>query len=156
MALGLFLILIVVIPFCIYLYIVNNKLKQEIIRLEKENINILERKILTNKEEDIHSIETLSTNQQIKSKKDIPSKEKQNTIKEGKDEYLNEISNHITNHIKSNPIQLTDYEQEQENKAIISYQELTKSIKENSLKEKSETEQFLESLKEFRNKLKPK
>lgn len=60
MILGLFLILIVLIPFCIYLYLTNKKLQERINFLESEKKNILERKILKNNEEDIISIGNIS------------------------------------------------------------------------------------------------
>lgn len=169
MALGLFLILIVVLPFCIYLYITNKKLKQTIEQLEIEKQKILERKILNSKEIDTKSIEVLSTSQSdnqkniqktndaipsinnIKCRSGIPLNHKNTDTQEKKEIFDNK---------ESEIIKLTDYEQEQENKAIISYQELIKTIEENKPKEskaeeKSETEQFLESLRSFRNKLKP-
>ncbi len=60
MILGLFLILIVLIPFCIYLYLTNKKLQERINFLESEKKSILERKILKNNEEDIISIGNIS------------------------------------------------------------------------------------------------
>ena len=60
MILGFVLILIVLIPFCIYLYLTNKELKIKVEKLEQERKEILERKIKINKEQDTLSIENVS------------------------------------------------------------------------------------------------
>lgn len=62
--------------------------------------------------------------------------------------YLNEISKQLDNALTSQTINLTDYEKEQEEHAIISYQELL-SLKEKNNNEKKDDEYFVEDLKEF-------
>ena len=61
MVIGLTLILIVVIPLCIYLYLENKFLKLELEKTKLDNKDILERKIITNKNNDIESLQELST-----------------------------------------------------------------------------------------------
>ena len=68
--------------------------------------------------------------------------------------YLNEISKKIAKEIKPHTIELTDYEKEQEDNAIISYQELLNAKdKINSQDDEVETIDFIEELKNFRNSL---
>ena len=62
MIVGFILILIVLIPFCIYLYITNKILAKKVEILEKEKKEILERKIMTTYEKDIRPIKNISTN----------------------------------------------------------------------------------------------
>lgn len=69
-------------------------------------------------------------------------------------DYLKEISKQIETSLEPEPIELTDYEKEQEEHAIISYQELL-SLKDNiKIKDdEEETIDFIEELKHFRNNL---
>ena len=146
MIIGFILILIVIIPLCIYLYITNKKLQIKVDKLELERREILERKIINNKE-DIIPIESIS--------KDIISNPTNNTKKQDKNiskEYFKELTNKIAT-AKQQPIKLTSYEQEQENNAIISYQELKKKENTNTI-DKIETKEFIEILKNLRNSLK--
>ena len=62
--------------------------------------------------------------------------------------YLNEISKQLDSIASPQTINLTDYEKEQEEHAIISYQELL-SLKEKSNNDKKEDEYFVEDLKKF-------
>ena len=196
MILGFVLILIVLIPFCIYLYITNKELKIKVEKLEQERKEILERKIRINKEQDTLSIENVSkeikpiASNQIKYKNIdicfqnkpiqnlncrsgipiIPTKkqEKDNTknidnnpieipinhfIKN--ENYLKDISDNLNKIVNQQPIQLTEYEQEQENNAIISYDELKSKDKEKLIRidENDEPSTFIENLKDFRNNL---
>lgn len=130
---GFILILIVLIPFTIYLYLSNKRLLEKINKLEKEKKEILTRKIKTNKDIDIYPINNISDNN-IKTNLEI-------------------ISNKIENKIKQEPIKLTDYEQQQEDNAIISYQELKQRNKLYRIDENDTPEIFIENLKEFRNNL---
>ena len=69
-------------------------------------------------------------------------------------DYLDEISKKIESEIKPQTVELTDYEKEQEENAIISYKELknvNNSSNENVVSD--DTEVFLNSLKNFRNSL---
>ena len=146
MIIGFVLILIVIIPLCIYLYITNKKLQIKVDKLELERREILERKIINNKE-DIIPIESIS--------KDIISNPTNNIKKQDKNiskEYFKELTNKIAT-AKQQPIKLTSYEQEQENNAIISYQELKKKENTNTI-DKIETKEFIEILKNLRNSLK--
>ena len=176
MILGLFLILIVIVPYCIYLYIVNNQLKLKIENLKKENKEIRERKILKVKDVDMVPLTYISNASQpkkkIESNKKEQPKEKIETkeqqieemeipifkIKEPKQEFNNQ-ENYLKNIIQNNnnikPIELTEYEQEQENNAIISYQELKQEQNKKTfiINEKDEPEDFISNLKEFRNNL---
>ena len=65
MTLGLFLILIVTLPFTIYLYIVNKKLKIQIEDLEKKQKTLLERKIYASLEKDVLPLKNLIKNCRI-------------------------------------------------------------------------------------------
>lgn len=69
-------------------------------------------------------------------------------------DYLKEISSQLENALEPDPIELTEYEKEQEEHAIISYQELL-SLKDNiEIKDdEEETIDFIEELKNFRNTL---
>ena len=140
MALGLFLILIVVLPTCIYLYIDNKKLKEEIISLKEEKKTILERKISLVNEQIIEK-NTLNTTPIDLSKE----KNEFHVIKD-----INCRSG-VPIIKRNNPI---TKEEEQEKDAIISYEELMKKKEKDN--NPSETEQFLQSLKDLRNNLKDK
>lgn len=65
--------------------------------------------------------------------------------------YLDEVSKLISQNLEQNTIELTDYEQEQEDNAIISYKELI-GIKD-KLESLEDDEIFLDELKKFRNSL---
>lgn len=67
-------------------------------------------------------------------------------------DYLEDLSCRLAQEIQSQTIELTDYEKEQEDHAIISYQELL-STKQEILNEREEEKEFLENLKKFRNHL---
>ncbi len=68
--------------------------------------------------------------------------------------YLDEVSKKIAKEIKPHTIELTDYEKEQEDNAIISYQELLNAKdKINNYDDEIETVDFIEELKKFRNSL---
>lgn len=70
-------------------------------------------------------------------------------------DYLENISNAISEKIKPQTIELTGYEKEQEENAIISYKELLKASKSsNSVNVSQEdTSEFIEELKKLRNSL---
>ena len=70
-------------------------------------------------------------------------------------DYLENISNAISEEIKPQTIELTGYEKEQEENAIISYKELLKASKSsNSVNVSQEdTSEFIEELKNLRNSL---
>ena len=102
MILGLSLILIVVIPFCIYLYITNQKLTKKIKELESEKRYILERKIIEAKEKDAISINLLSNMPQSTK----PKPKKKNT----KNNYLKKVSNEINKNIEEKNIKIKKFE----------------------------------------------
>ena len=60
------------------------------------------------------------------------------------------MSKSIQKELDSKPIQLTEYEQEEELNAIISYQELLNSKEK---EDNNETKEFIEQLKNLRNSL---
>lgn len=64
--------------------------------------------------------------------------------------YLEEVSKSIQKELDSKPIQLTEYEQEEELNAIISYQELLNSKEK---EDNNETKEFIDQLKNLRNSL---
>ena len=66
--------------------------------------------------------------------------------------FMEEVSEKLSRELKPQTIELTDYEQKQEDEAIISYQELL-STKQEILNEREEEKEFLENLKKFRNHL---
>lgn len=68
-------------------------------------------------------------------------------------EYLKMISREIENNMVPQTIELTDYEQEQEDNAIISYKELLSVNNKNEEVINDETVEFIEELKKFRNNL---
>lgn len=85
-----------------------------------------------------------------KSKGNI-SKEK---IQDNKYNYLNEISKQMAEELKPQTIELTDYEKDEEENAIISYQELLNVRDKISAKDnEDETIDFIEELKKLRNSL---
>ena len=67
--------------------------------------------------------------------------------------YLNDVSQKLAKEITPSTIELTDYEQEQEDNAIISYKELLKAHEKNSDDMYDEDFDFIEELKEFRDSL---
>ena len=67
-------------------------------------------------------------------------------------EYLQEVSRELKSNMAPQTIKLTDYEQEQEDNAIISYKELLNVNKNNNVVEDG-TLEFIEELKKFRNNL---
>lgn len=79
---------IIMLFFCLFFYYNNKKLREIIIELEEENKTILERKIISNKD-DLISIEDISIAQESDQtkEKDIPKKE---VLTEGKEQ-----SNHL-------------------------------------------------------------
>ena len=185
----LFLLCIIMFFFCLYFYNEQKKLKQRILELEEETKKILERKILTSKQ-DIVSIDKLSIEEKEQPKKetiieqpkvqkenitnsikyekykakpiysyDIPNDYKINNKVEENNistsifnpadfinnrkynttsilnnntstDYLKELSNKLNEEVTPKTIELTDYEKEQEEHAIISYKELL-SLKNN-------------------------
>lgn len=70
-----------------------------------------------------------------------------------KSDYLKEISEKMANELKPQTIELTDYEKEQEEHAIISYQELLSVKDQVIVDDDDETIDFIEELKHFRNTL---
>ena len=182
MIVGFILILIVLIPFCIYLYMTNKVLAKKVEILEKEKRDILERKIMNTYEKDIRPIKNISTNikpisnprynintnynkeekpvnQPIIKEDNFNTKnyyqDKNNKEKEYKGNYLQELSKELNNKLEKEPIKLTAYEQREEDNAIISYQELKKQNKDKIiyLNEADDVNIFIENLKEFRNNL---
>ena len=185
----LFLLCIIMFFFCLHFYNEQKKLKQRILELEEETKKILERKILTSKQ-DIVSIDKLSIDEKEHPKKeaineqpkiqkenitnsikyekykakpiysyDIPNDYKINNKVEENNistsifnpadfinnrkynttsilnnntstDYLKELSNKLNEEVTPKTIELTDYEKEQEEHAIISYKELL-SLKNN-------------------------
>ena len=220
----LFILLsIVLFFFCLYLYQINKKLKQQVTKLELETKEILERKIMKSIATDLVSIENLSKEKIIKplevTQSELTTSFKENynnspqvnysaepkkqttisppkpeavkpitpekiitdnpinqdfnlsdfipgdkkivsNIKEEKitslprnnypsvsaNEYLKEISDRIAAQLEPKTIELTDYEKNEEEQAIISYQELI------SLKGQiPKTESQIEDRKEYIN-----
>lgn len=82
-------------------------------------------------------------------------KKTQNVVSDKSYEYLQQIAKQLENEIITNTIDLTDYEKEQEEDAVISYQELL-SLKEKTKNQEQNTKSFLEDLKALRNLLDPK
>lgn len=76
------------------------------------------------------------------------------TIKKKKpnNEYLKELSEQLANELAPRTIELTDYEKDQEENAIISYQELL-SLSSKIKVHDEEGDNFIDDLKEFRNSL---
>ncbi len=71
-----------------------------------------------------------------------------------KESYLESVSKSIEEHTEKDPIELTDYEQQQEDDAIISYQELLGSQdKLYNITDEEEDSPFIEELKSFRKSL---
>lgn len=187
----LFLLSIIMFFFCLYFYLEQKKLKQRISELEIETKTILERKILTSKN-DIVSIDKLSIETKEQTKKEnvieqpkpkvqkenitnsikyekykakpiysyeilndykinnkvtennistsifnpsdfISNRTYNNPIKVNNNQftdYLQELSNKLNEEVTPKTIELTDYEKDQEEHAVISYQELL-SLKNN-------------------------
>ena len=187
MILGFILILIVIIPLCIYLYITNKKLLLKIEELEKEKRIILERKVtnitdfdrlpmekishnikpststptnkpITNTNNPTNTQEVIITKETNLNIEDLYNKESNKRIPDERanEKYLKEISENLNQKETQRNIELTKYEQEEENNAIISYQELNKKRTEKLIRinENDDAKTFIENLKDFRNNLK--
>ena len=71
-----------------------------------------------------------------------------------KENYLESVSKSLEEHKETEPIELTNYEQQQEDDAIISYQELLGSQdKLYNITDEEEDSPFIEELKSFRKSL---
>ena len=68
-------------------------------------------------------------------------------------EYLQEISEKMAKELKPQTIELTDYEKDQEDHAIISYQELLSARDGIRVKDDEKELEFIDELKKFRNNL---
>lgn len=84
------------------------------------------------------------------SRKDIDNLKKATSSQATNREYLKEVSNSLNNSVNPSIIELTDREKEEEDQAVISYQELL-NLKENKNNNRVEDTNFLNDLKEFRN-----
>ena len=130
----------------------NNKNKIEIYKpnyqTKKENNKAFNKNILNerNKTTSPISINTkeFNINEYIQAKNINKNQKEKN--------YLEEVSKKIKKEIESKPIELTEYEQEEELNAIISYQELLNSNEKN-ITSNDNSEDFLEQLKKLRNSL---
>ena len=84
----------------------------------------------------------------------IPITSPSNDDNNEKENYLESVSKSIEEHTEKDPIELTDYEQQQEDDAIISYQELLGSQdKLYNITDEEEDSPFIEELKSFRKSL---
>lgn len=106
--------------------------------------------------QDTFNIDKLSfdLNEFIKKSEKVVPKIEEKKNQQHQPDYLKEISKQMEKSLEPDPIELTDYEKEQEEHAIISYQELL-SVK-NNIKyydDEEETIDFIEELKNFRNTL---
>lgn len=81
-------------------------------------------------------------------------KDKVGVFQNNNEFYLEEISKRMADEVVPQTIELTDYEKDQEENAIISYQELL-NVRNNVsvLGDEEETFEFIEELKKFRNSL---
>ena len=80
----------------------------------------------------------------------------QNNITQNNKDYLQEISEKIASELTPHTIELTDYEKQQEEEAIISYQELLKTKdnnEDNYENDDEEIDSFIDELKKFRTNL---
>ena len=188
----IFLLVTVLIFFCLYLYNDNKKLKEQIEELRKENKSLLEKKILKQESFDSISIKNISqekSNIDLNEKLNINIKPEEHIKEEIKNtysyyntkaienknfninefinkkevssqkeisnnDYLKELSNKLSEEIKPQTIELTDYEKKQEEQAVISYKELLKyKNNEEITNDKEDTLNFIEELKSLRNSL---
>ncbi len=176
MTLGLFLIIIVVVPYCIYLYIKNKYLTLKLEELEQQNKEILSRKLTENETIDKISLSNITPPKKTSSKEieELPKKDNQETEQNSfakdnysknfqqditkintQDDYLKEVIKKLNDTIIKKTIDLTEYEKEQEKNAVISYEELKKEEKQKFIfKEEDEPTDFINNLKQFRNNLK--
>lgn len=190
----IFLLVTVLIFFCLYLYNDNKKLKEQIEELRKENKSLLEKKILKQESVDSFAIKNISqekVNIDLNEKLNIYIKPEEENIKEeikntysyyntketenknfninefinkkevssrkeiSNNDYLKELSNKLSEEIKPQTIELTDYEKKQEEQAVISYKELLKfKNSDEIIDDKQDTINFIEELKNLRNSLK--
>lgn len=112
----------------------------EIIReeIEDNNVNIYQKNILNDMVKQTSPISITS-----------PSSDDN-----AKESYLESVSKSLEEHQDVDPIELTDYEQQQEDEAIISYQELLGSQdKLYNITDEEEDSPFIEELKSFRKSL---
>ena len=131
----------------------NQKKKIELYQpnyqLKKDN-NINNKAYIKNTIKEYKTTSPISINNNEFNAKEFIRKESKNN-----NDYLKEVSEKIKKEIESKPIELTEYEQEEELNAIISYKELLNSKeKETNIEEKNNNqEEFIEQLKKLRNSL---
>lgn len=114
----------------------------------------LETKELDKKESTIPNIslsKEFNPNEFIKSIKEQSIKDTENSTSDAK--YLETIFKQIEKELTPQTIDLTEYEKNQEEQAVISYQELL-SLKEKKQNERIQNKALLQELKEFKNLLK--
>lgn len=88
--------------------------------------------------------------------KSLDNPNNQNNITQNNKDYLQEISEKIASELTPHTIELTDYEKQQEEEAIISYQELLKTKdnnEDNYENDDEEIDSFIDELKKFRTNL---
>lgn len=88
--------------------------------------------------------------------KSLDNPNNQNNITQNNKDYLQEISEKIASELTPHTIELTDYEKQQEEEAIISYQELLKTKdnnEDNCENDDEEIDSFIDELKKFRTNL---
>ena len=110
-------------------------------------------KNVLNNRPNITSPVSINNNEEFNISDFVPEK-RNNKVKNNSTDYLNEVSKEIEKELKSQTIELTDYEQEQEDNAIISYKELL-NVKDKikNIPDEEETVDFIEELKKLRNSL---
>ncbi len=131
----------------------DNEKKEEEIKLEPNTIDIEpEPKSSTIKAEDKIKEEKQETSNNKISFGDM----KQTYVKkeEKPKNFMEEVSEKLSKELKPQTIELTDYEQKQEDEAIISYQELlANKDKTFNISDDEEDEDFISALKSFRDSL---
>lgn len=158
-----FVILLII---CLLLIHKVTSLKEKVELLEIKNN--YERKVIVDKENTI-SIKKISEEKKVSNNN--PAKKEEKIIEtpipnsydnkeldirdlspNKEDNYLKEVSKKLQEEINHKPIELTDYEKEEESNAVISYKELLNKEEKTNI-DKTDTNEFIEQLKKLRNSL---
>ncbi len=107
------------------------------------------------KTDDAININELEKTNNIKKEESDYDDEYYDQINDGNISFVDEVSKQLDEEIKPHNIELTDYEQKQEDEAIISYQELLQ-VKDKlyNITDDEEIDDFIDNLKDFRDNLK--
>ena len=135
---------------------VTSYVKKEEIPENNKNINTSEESNNISKSLDNPNNQNNITQNNITQNNTTQNNTTQNNTTQNNKDYLQEISEKIASELTPHTIELTDYEKQQEEEAIISYQELLKTKdnnEDNYENDDEEIDSFIDELKKFRTNL---